>query len=259
MAASLSTPQRGNPRFSVSIGRDGREREAAQRLRYRVFAGELGARVSGPAPEREGDLYDELCDHLVVWDRDLAVACARLLDGHLAAASAGFYSASEFELGPLARLPGKTLELGRTCVHPAYRNGSGLAALWTALGRHIMDNGYDHLIGCASIDMSDGGGQAHAIMRRLRARHMTGPQLRAVPRQSLPPRSVAPPAPAPRMPPLLRGYLALGARIGGEPCVDPAFNVADVLVVLATDALSRRHVRHFLGQPDPQTARLAVA
>jgi len=258
MAPSPSPVPRGNPRFRVTIGRHRREREAAQRLRYRVFAGELGARVSGPAPEREGDRYDELCDHLVVWDHDLAIACTRLLDGHLAAGSAGFYSACEFELGPLARLPGSTLELGRTCVHPAYRNGSGLAALWAALGRHILAHGYDHLIGCASIDMSDGGARAHAIMQGLRARHMTPPALRAVPRRGLPPRGTAA-ADAARMPALLRGYLALGARIGGEPCLDPAFNVADVLVVLATEALSRRHLRHFLGQPAVRSARIAVA
>lgn len=252
---------RQHSRLAVTIGRDLAARDVAQRLRYRVFAGELGARVHGPAPQREGDRFDELCDHLLVWDRDTgeAAACARLLDGDIARASAGFYSASEFELGPLARLPGRTLELGRTCVHPAYRNGSGLAALWSGLGRHILAHRYDHLIGCASVDMSNGGHDAHLIMQRLRERHMTGPDERAVPRLALPAPSAPSAVAAPRLPPLLRGYLALGARIGGEPCFDPDFNVADVLVVLATATLSRRHVRHFLGEPDALSPRRAVA
>ena len=232
----------------------------AQRLRYRVFAGEMGAAVHGHSEGCESDAYDEFCQHLLVRERASArvVACSRILDAGTAARAGGFYSASEFEMERIAALPGRIMELGRTCVDAGFRDGATIATLWSGLARYIVDGGYDYLFGCASIGLQDGGLQAAAIMNRLRGRYMADPRYRVVPRLALPPVH-ADTSVLPRMPPLLKAYLSLGARICGEPCWDPDFGVADVFILVDTRALSARYVRHFMGRDPASLGRVATA
>jgi putative hemolysin len=229
------------------LARTAEEVREAQRLRYQVFAQEMGAMLHSRQPGLDCDRYDAHCEHLLV--RDLAtgqvVGYTRILDQDTARRAGGFYSHFEFELGSILRLPGRFMEIGRTCIHPDYRNGATLAVLWSGLARYITDHRCDYVMGCASIDLRDGGQQAHAIMARLREAHLTERNRRVLPRVPVPvPRGT--PCGEPRLPPLLKAYLSLGAKICGEPCWDPAFQVADVFVLFDLAKLSSRYARHFL-------------
>ncbi|MCU1715665.1 L-ornithine N(alpha)-acyltransferase [Pseudomonas sp. 5P_3.1_Bac2] len=218
----------------------------AQALRYRVFSSEFAAKLKGAELGLDMDDYDIHCQHIGVRDLNNGqlVATTRLLD-HRAAADLGrFYSEEEFNLQGLLQLQGPVLELGRTCVDPAYRNGATIAVLWSELAEVLNQGGYRYLMGCASIPMQDGGIQAQAIMQRLRERYLCTDYLRAVPKNPLPELEV-PSNVITEMPPLLKAYMRLGAKICGEPCWDPDFQVADVFILLKRDELCPRYARHF--------------
>ncbi|MFF7708146.1 L-ornithine N(alpha)-acyltransferase [Pseudomonas sp. NPDC007930] len=220
--------------------------EQAQALRFRVFSAEFNARLKGAERGLDEDDFDAWCTHIGV--RDLAsgelVATTRLLD-HRAAQHVGrFYSEEEFNLHGLGHLQGPILEIGRTCVDPAYRSGGTIAVLWSELAEVLNEGSYSYLMGCASIPMQDGGLQAEAIMQRLRERHLCTENLRAEPRTPLPNLDV-PANLIAEMPPLLKAYMRLGAKICGEPCWDQDFQVADVFILLKRDELCPRYARHF--------------
>lgn len=218
----------------------------AQALRFRVFSGELRAKLKSTDLELDVDHYDAHCEHIGVRDLNtgLLVATTRLLD-HSAARNIGhFYSEEEFNLYGLAHLQGPILEIGRTCVDPAYRNGGTIAVLWGELAEVLNQGDYHYLMGCASIPMQDGGIQAQAIMQRLRERYLCIEHLRAEPKNPLPVLEV-PANVIAEMPPLLKAYMRLGAKICGEPCWDEDFQVADVFILLKRDELCPRYARHF--------------
>lgn len=218
----------------------------AQALRFRVFSTEFDAKLKGAELGLDMDDYDPHCSHIGV--RDLAsgelVATTRLLDHRAAAGLGRFYSEEEFSLHGLARLQGPLLEIGRTCVAPGYRNGATIAVLWGELAEVLNEGGYRYLMGCASIPMKDGGIQAQAVMQRLRERHLCTAQLRAEPRTPLP-RLELPGNVTAELPPLLKAYMRLGAKVCGEPCWDQDFQVADVFILLKRDELCPRYARHF--------------
>ena len=218
----------------------------AQALRYRVFSSEFEARLQGAELGLDMDDFDSHCRHIGV--RDLAsgelVATTRLLD-HLTARQLGhFYSEGEFALHGRAQLDEPVLEIGRTCVAPAYRNGATIAVLWSELAEELNRGGYRYLMGCASIPMRDGGIQAHAIMQRLRDSHLSTELLHAEPRTPLPAQELPDNVTA-QLPPLLKAYMRLGAKICGEPCWDQEFQVADVFILLKREELCPRYARHF--------------
>ncbi|WP_430733387.1 GNAT family N-acetyltransferase [Ectothiorhodospira lacustris] len=240
------------PGLSVSLATCDDDVLASQRLRYQIFAREMGATLPAAAAllGLDHDRYDRYCHHLLVRDghTGAVVAYTRILKDTEARLAGGFYSQNEFELDGLDRLPGRIMEIGRTCVHPDYRSGTAIAVLWSGLGRFMATHRIRYLIGCASIGLHDGGHQAHAIMERLKGRH-PDPETLLV-RSRLPlPRQVAGCEGAVIMPPLLKAYLRLGARIGAEPCWDPDFNVADVFIFLDEGLVPARYRRHFLRTP----------
>lgn len=224
---------------------------ASQRLRYRVFAEEMGARLAGADEGIDRDPYDEHCKHLLVRETDTGdvVASTRILVSDDAPAAGGFYSQSEFELGALEHLPGRVMEVGRTCVRSDYRNGWAINALWTGLARFMTAHRFDYMMGCASIPFNPGNNATLSLLERLYLDHPAPEQYRVLPRNPVPhgdtPLS---PTPAP-MPPLLKAYLRLGARICGEACWDPDFAVADVFILLDVNQVPDRYRRHFLRQP----------
>lgn len=241
-AASL----RQKPRLEARFVRNAGELQEAQRLRARVFGEEYGVRF--PDPEGlDRDDFDACCDHLNVYDRanHLLVATTRLLPGERARLAGSFYSAHEFEMTALEALPGRVLEIGRTCVHPDYRSGAAIAVLWSALADYLLRQDFSYLLGCASISLRDGGHNFAAIMPELRERHLVEPALRVVPRRSVP-EAACPGAGPASLPPLLKAYLRMGCRIGGEACWDPEFHCADVLVLLDVAAMSARYAQRFL-------------
>lgn len=218
----------------------------AQALRYAVFSSEFEARLKGAELGLDMDDFDAHCAHIGVRDLNSGrlVATTRLLDHQAARRLGRFYSEEEFSLHGLAHLEGPVLEIGRTCVAPEYRNGGTIAVLWAELAEVLNEGGYSYLMGCASIPMKDGGIQAEAIMQRLRGRYLCNEHLRAEPRTPLPTLQV-PENLSAEMPPLLKAYMRLGAKICGEPCWDQDFQVADVFILLKRDQLCPRYARHF--------------
>ncbi|MFL9815382.1 GNAT family N-acetyltransferase [Stutzerimonas sp. VN223-3] len=218
----------------------------AQSLRYRVFSSEFGAHLQGAEAGLDCDDFDAHCSHIGVRDLDNGelVATTRLLDNLTADRLGRFYSENEFNLHGLTELDAPILEIGRTCVHPAYRNGATIAVLWGELAEALNQGAYRYLMGCASISMRDGGIQAQAIMQRLRERYLCTELLHASPKNPLPLLEL-PDNVIAEMPALLKAYMRLGAKICGEPCWDPDFQVADVFILLKRDELCPRYARHF--------------
>ena len=227
-----------------------------QRLRYQVFALEIEASLESAAEQIDSDSYDPFCRHLTVSDTATGniIACTRILSDEDVPQAGGFYTQSEFKLGQLRNLPGKKLEVGRTCVHPDHRNGGAITCLWLGLAEFMLSWNYDYLFGCASVDMSDGGLQAHAIYQDALERGLIRLDLGVYPRTPLPPPNQSSGSTVIELsdsvrtilPPLLKAYLNLGAEICGEPCWDRKFNIADMLVLLNRANIAPRYVRRFL-------------
>lgn len=220
---------------------------AAQRLRYRVFTEEYGARFDGIAGI-DHDHFDRFCRHLVVKDvlTGQVVGYTRILTDERARKAGGWYSAGEFELGMIRQLPGRVLEIGRTCVHPDYRSGATIGVLWAKLAEILLQEDFTYLFGCASIPLADPG--APAMLAGLASRAAAEPRFRVTPRQPLPAFAAATDATAAvKLPALLRTYLAMGAQVCGEPCWDPDFHCADVFILVDVQAIPVRYKRHFMG------------
>jgi putative hemolysin len=244
-SAWLQQPAQG--RLSVALAASESELRESQRLRYRVFAEEQGAELHGSEPGLDQDKFDAYCQHILVRDNqsDEVIASTRVLVDLDARRAGGFYSEGEFELDSVLTADGRTMEIGRTCVHPNYRRGAVISMLWSGLARLMNVSEFQRIIGCASIPMQDGGAGAQATYAWLCRERLISTELKVHPRLPLPAIDVAP---APLMPPLLKAYIRLGAMICGEPCWDPDFNTADMLVVLDTANLQRRYVRRYLRQ-----------
>lgn len=233
-------------RLSYSLARTPSEVAEAQRLRYRVFAEEMGAKLVS-TDGRDVDGFDALCDHLLVRDMDSGevVGTYRMLDPHMATEAGGYYSAGEFDLTRLLHLAPSMVEVGRSCVDARYRNGTTISLLWAGLAKYMMSRGFEHLIGCASISMADGGHNAAAVYARLSERYLSPNEYRVFPHTPLPLDALATDI-EPAVPPLLKGYMRLGAYICGEPAWDPDFNTADLLVLLPISRLTKRYASHFM-------------
>ena len=134
----------------------------AQKLRYRVFADEMGARLPTRSPGVDRDLYDPFCEHLIVRDEAAGriVGTYRILSPAAARKVGGYYSENEFDLTRLQNLRSRLVEIGRSCIDADYRSGAVIALLWSGLARYMQENGYDYLIGCASGRKADGGPNA---------------------------------------------------------------------------------------------------
>jgi putative hemolysin len=234
-------------KLSVRLARTGSEIREAQRLRYRVFAEEMGARLSGAEPGLDEDLFDPYCDHLVVTDEETGdvLGTYRILSGLTAKRLGGFYSDQEFDLTRLGHLRSRAVELGRSCVHPDHRSGRVIALLWTGLAAYMQQHGYEYIIGCASMSMVDGGHAAASAYARLAERHMSPAEYRVFPRCPLPLHELDRSAP-PVIPPLIKAYLRVGAWVCGDPAWDPDFNTADLLMMLPLSRVDQRYARHFM-------------
>jgi putative hemolysin len=239
------------PELSVGLALTAAEKRESQRLRYRIFAEEMGARLDTPEPGLDIDAYDAYCRHIVVRDHATreVVASTRVLLDTDARRAGGFYSQSEFDIERLLNASGRILEIGRTCVHPDYRSGAAISLLWSGLARCIDIRQYQYLIGCASVPMGANGATASAAYELLKEKYLLPEASRVTPKLPLPEQLVSDAKqPKPSLPPLLKAYIRLGARIGGEPCWDPLFDCADLFIVLSPVELQKRYAKHFLGR-----------
>ena len=237
-------------RLQVSLASTPEEIRAAQRLRYQVFVDEMGARLRTEEPGIESDRFDDYCHHLIV--RDLAagsvVGCYRIMTDLQAVRAGGFYSQSEFDMTRILALPGRLMEVGRTCVHPDHRNGAVIALLWQGLARFMVMNRIDYLMGCASIPLRRGTEEALALYRELTHTHLAPPEWRVYPRVPLPQVNLAGVTSKAVTPPLIKAYLRVGAKICGDPSWDPHFNVADLFFLLQANDVRGRYARHFVNR-----------
>lgn len=233
-------------RLTLSLARTQTEIEEAQRLRYKVFVEEMGAQLSG-SEGLDIDGFDQFCDHLLVRDSDTqqVIGTYRILSPEKANEAGGYYSAGEFDLSRLAHLFDRTVEVGRACVHQNYRNGGTITMLWAGLAKYMKLHNYEYMIGCGSVSMSDGGHTAASLYQKLQNTYLAPLEYRVFPRNPLLIHALRNDMQV-VCPPLIKGYLRLGAYICGEPAWDPYFNTADMLVMLPLSRINPRYAAHFL-------------
>lgn len=237
-------------RLQVALAATPADIRAAQQLRYQVFVEEMEAKLNCAEPGIESDRYDPYCQHLIVRDlaHDRIVGCYRILTDHQATHAGGYYSQNEFDLTRVLALPGRFMEVGRTCVHADYRTGATIALLWQGLARFMVMNKFDYLMGCASIPLRTGTHEAAIVYQRLAKKYLAPEQWRTFPKVPLPQVQLAGAEEKATVPPLVRAYLRAGAMICGEPAWDPHFNVADLFILMRADGIDERYVRHFVNR-----------
>lgn len=253
-------------RLTVRLARDEADIAAVQALRWDVFFEEMGARAKTLVDQLDADPYDPLCDHLLVIDEDLpgthvreggVVGTYRLLRESVARSAQGFYSAGEFDLTPLmagnSRPAGELLELGRSCVLPAWRTSATIQLLWRGIADYVVKHDIGLMFGCASFPGIDPDAHAQALSLlahtclapleqrpRVRAHDGQSVALERLPRGSYDERRAML-----ALPPLIKGYLRCGARFGDGAFIDHAFNTVDVCVVLPVEQISQRYATRF--------------
>jgi putative hemolysin len=220
----------------------------AQALRYKVFVGEMGANIktSFLRPNLDIDRFDDVCEHLLV--RDLktqqVVGTYRLLTPLQAKRVGGFYTETEFNLTALNGLKHKSVELGRSCVHPDFRHGGVIMALGRELFQFMARNQYEAMFGCASIPLTMGVDQVSGIWHQVARQYSAEDRLKVTPRLPFPLEEAEPSLKA-ELPAMLKGYLRLGAKVLGQPAWDPQFNTADLPIMAAMRDLPPRYRKHF--------------
>ncbi len=223
------------------------ELEEAQRIRFKVFGEEMGAKLPSAATGLDIDRFDMFCDHLLVRDQmnNKVVGTYRILPPEQAKKSGGYYSETEFDMSSLQHLRARMAEVGRSCIDADYRDGATITQLWAGLAEYIMKNGHEYLIGCASVSMNDGGHYAASVFNKVYKLHAAPDEYRVTPHHRLPVESLNGNLDV-IIPPLIKGYLRMGAYIAGEPAWDPEFNCADLFILLPVSRINARYARHFL-------------
>lgn len=235
--------------------------EAAQRLRFAIFHGEMGAALSPDAiaAERDHDDYDAIADHLLVEDisgsMPQVVGTYRLLRQDVATPAGGFYSAGEFDLAPLiahgAARGQSLLELGRSCVAPAWRNSGTIALLWRGIADYLVAHDIGHMFGCASFFGTDADAHGPALTH-LFHQHLAPAELRVSARarnrvemERLPIGGYDARLAMRALPPLIKAYLRVGACVGDGAWIDRDFNSIDVFIVMPVEAITARYSGRF--------------
>ncbi|WP_269930713.1 GNAT family N-acetyltransferase [Aminobacter sp. HY435] len=251
--------------LEVRLARNESEIAAAQEVRYRVFFDELGARKQAlhSIDHRDADRFDEICDHLLVFDTSISgpehrriVGTYRLLRQERAAEAGGFYSDDEFELGKLiARHPSQRfLELGRSCVLPEYRSKRTIEALWQGIWAYLNRYDIDVMTGCASFHGVVPAAHAEALTYLAHhCRTSADWDVRAVAGRYcamdlMPIEAVSAKAAITAMPPLVKGYLRVGAKIGDGCVIDHEFGTVDVFVVMPVKEIGARYINYYGGE-----------
>jgi len=264
------------PSESASLGRLGslevflaqgkRDIRRAQKLRYRVFY-KHGAAIADAATllaRRDKDAFDKICDHLLVVDhaaqpslsgKQPVVGTYRLLRHDIATDNGGFYSENEFDISGIVERHShlRFLELGRSCVLPRYRTKRTVELLWRGIWAYLRRHRLDVMIGCASFDGTNPDHLARPLSFlhhyaqapepwRARAHASRRVEMNRIAKEAIDPKAALH-----GLPPLIKGYLRLGAYIGDGAVVDRQFGTTDVLIVLPVSAIHRRYIEHFGG------------
>lgn len=233
-------------KLTLSMARTLTEVEEAQRLRYKVYAEEMGARLVSGHEGIDRDIFDSHCEHLLVLDNsNKVIGTYRILPPERARTLGGYYSETEFDLTRLLHLRNRMAEVGRFCVHADYRDGATITRLWSGLADYMCKHKHEYLIGCASISMNDGGHYAASVYHKLHKQFAAPAEYRVFPRCPLPLEALNKTLDV-SIPPLIKGYLRLGAYVGGEPAWDPDFNTADLFILLPMSRMNVKYAQHFI-------------
>lgn len=251
--------------LEVRLAETTAEVEQAQRLRYRVFYQEMSA-IPSPAMRdtlRDFDRFDDVCDHLLVLDRAVheedgrpaVVGTYRLMRDADAARIGGFYTASEYDISPmLAGLPQETrfLELGRSCILKSYRSRpSAMQLLWRGLMAYVARFNIDLMFGCASLHGTDPDQLAlplsylHHFHRippavRVRARPELYVEMNRLPKEAIDEREALR-----SLPPMIKGYVRAGCKIGDGAVIDRQFGTTDVFIYFPLSNIDARYKSRF--------------
>lgn len=268
--------------LEVRLARSRGDLRRAQKLRYEVFYEEMDAIPTAAATltRRDEDAFDDYCDHLLVVDhgdlvspngqpwrkRPRVVGTYRVLRQDVAEAHNGFYSQSEYDIAPLIARKRNYhfMELGRSCVLKPYRTKRSVELLWHGIWTYVREHGVDVMIGCASFPGVDPKQHAQALSF-LYHNSLAPKEWRVkahdrlhVNMNMMPAKDVDPKAALKSIPPLIKGYLRLGAYIGDGAVVDRQFGTTDVLIILPVEAIDSRYFGHF-GGPEDTTSALGTA
>lgn len=245
--------------FEVRLAQTTAEIHAAQALRYRIFYEEMAA---VPSPEmkelgRDFDPFDEVCDHLLVLDRrrgegpEGIVGTYRLIRRPAAAKMGRFYSSAEYDIQKMIDYPGEILELGRSCIARDARNTATMQMLWRGIALYAYHYNIQVMFGCASLPGTEVGQHALALSY-LHHHHLAPPEIRV---RALPARFVEmnvleagsydPRKAMARVPPLIKGYLRLGGFVGDGAVIDHQFNTTDVFIIVKTELVTEKYIRHY--------------
>lgn len=252
-------PEIRSANLGVRIGSGADELDAVQALRYRVFYQELGARADAAtaATQRDRDIYDTVADHLLVVDHSLGEGAAsvvgtyRLIQREASARIGQFYSADEYDISRIEAIPGRILELGRSCVDIPYRSRAVMQLLWRGIAAYVFQNKIELMFGCASLPGTDPDALAseltylyyhHLAPAAIRPRALPHRyiEMRRLDREEIDARSALI-----KLPPLVKGYLRLGGFVGDGAVIDPQFNTTDVAVVVQTDLVTDKYWKHY--------------
>jgi putative hemolysin len=251
--------------LEVRLARKPGEIRRAQKLRYRVFYKEGSAVADARIffARRDIDAFDRICDHLLVIDhahsgevlgnRSAVVGTYRLLRQEVAERHRGFYTAGEFAIdGLIARHSDlRFLELGRSCVLPPYRNKRTVELLWHGIWSYVLQHRFDVLIGCASLEGTDPDRLAlplsflHHFARAPEPWRAAALPHRHVEMNRMAQDAIDSRAALRALPPLIRGYLRVGAYIGDGAVIDHQFGTTDVLIILPVSAINARYIGYF--------------
>ncbi len=255
--------------LEVRLAEKASEVDAAQALRYRVFYEEMGAKPMPAmmARQRDFDSFDDYCDHLLVIDHakpkeSCVVGTYRLIRRETASKHGSFYSANEYDITPLVGYPGEILELGRSCIDIEHRAVTVMQLLWKGLAGYVMQHDIKLMFGCASLPGTNP--QDHALpLSYLYYHHLAPPALcakalpdryvdmRLLPRETFDPDKafdslkMDPRSGGNSLPPLIKGYLRVGGYVGDGAVIDEQFNTTDVCVIVKTDLITGRYMRHY--------------
>lgn len=268
--------------LEVRLARSRGDLRRAQKLRYEVFYEEMQAvpDAATAISRRDEDPYDAICDHLLVvdhgemdasrrpWKRQpRVVGTYRVLRQDIAEQNGGFYTQGEYNIAPLLKLKGANnyfMELGRSCVLKPYRNKRTLELLWHGLWTYVREHGVDVMIGCASFPGVDP--KQHALALSFLHHFSLAPKewrVRAHDRllvnmNMMSAKDIDAKAALKAMPPLIKGYLRLGAYVGEGAVVDRQFGTTDVLIVLPVESIDSRYFGHF-GAPGETSSMLTAS
>jgi len=239
-------------KYQIRLAQSVAEREAACRLRFKVFNLELGeGLISSYSTGMDQDQFDLFCDHLVVEDRTRGevVGTYRMQSGITAARYLGYYSAQEFDFSPYESIRDQVLELGRASIERDHRTSEVLTLLWRGIAQYSKFYGLRYLIGCSSLNSQHP--QTGWAMYKQLSSFLVSPELRTVPfaRYELPPVASNSECEV-KVPKLIKTYIAVGARICGTPAWDREFGTIDFLTLLDLAQLTPAARNRFLLNAD---------